>query len=234
MVQLSSLLVTGADGRWHPGTGDPSFLGWLTVVGYFAAAVLSLRALRAHQSRSHAGGGAAVAEDERLLARFWGLVLIAMLVLGINKQLDLQTLFTEIGRDLARTQGWYEVRRRYQVAFIVSVAVVGLSATALLAYVMRHVLRRMVGALLGLGALVTFVIVRAASFHHVDLLLMRGRIRLNWVLELGGIALIARSAWLQGRAEQESKRGYKVEVRGVARERNDVEVRRPAREQDID
>ena len=222
MAQLSSLLVTGADGRWHPGTGDPSVLGWLTVVGYFLAALLSFRAMRAHQARAGAGGPAG--KDERLLARFWGLVLVAMFSLGINKQLDLQTLFTEIGRDLAREQGWYEVRRRYQVAFIVSVAVVGLASTAVLAFVMRHVLRRMVGGLLGLGALVTFVVVRAASFHHVDLLLMRGRVRLNWVLELGGIALIASSAWLQSRSTTDSQRalgrtGETESQRAVARAR---------------
>src|SRR4051812_4569456 len=46
MVQLSSLLVTGADGRWHPGIGDPGVVGWLTVVAYFAAAGLAYRALR--------------------------------------------------------------------------------------------------------------------------------------------------------------------------------------------
>ncbi|HVZ33497.1 MAG TPA: hypothetical protein VG963_13790, partial [Polyangiaceae bacterium] len=118
MVQLSSLLVTGADGRWHPGIGDPSVLGWLTVVAYFVAAVLAFRALRVHLGRARRGGASAQAGDELLLARFWGLVLAAMILLGINKQLDLQTLFTEIGRDLAHAQGWYETRRRYQVAFI--------------------------------------------------------------------------------------------------------------------
>ena len=30
-----------------------------------------------------------------------------MLLLGINKQLDLQSLFTEVMRDMAHAQGWY-------------------------------------------------------------------------------------------------------------------------------
>src|SRR4051812_24787616 len=42
-----------------------------------------------------------------------------------------------------------------------------------------------------LGFLVTFVLVRAASFHHIDALLGYGRVRLNWVLELSGIILVA-------------------------------------------
>lgn len=183
-------------------------VGWLTVVAYFAAAGLAYRALRLHRAGARgipfSGGESAqvagtsrVAVDEAMLVRFWGLVLLSMLILGINKQLDLQTWFTEIGRDLAHQQGWYEVRRPLQVAFIAAIGLTGGAATVVLAFTMRHVLSRVIGALVGLGALVTFVIVRAASFHHVDMLLGRGRVRLNWVLELGGIALIAISAFRQ-------------------------------------
>jgi len=42
---------------------------------------------------------------------------------GINKQLDLQSAFTEVMRVVARDQGWYEARRQYQYAFIGAVAV---------------------------------------------------------------------------------------------------------------
>ncbi|MDB4990365.1 MAG: hypothetical protein JWN04_5543 [Myxococcaceae bacterium] len=199
MTQLSCLsvsLVTGADGRWHPGIGDPSVIGWVTVVAYFAAAVLSFRAMRLH---AHLVGTSAprAAYQARLLQRFWAMVLLAMLLLGLNKQLDLQTWFTEIARDLARSGNWYQGRRPVQIAFILTIAVLGTVGTVVVAYLMRHVLSRVLGALVGLGALVTFVIIRAASFHHVDALLGRGRVRLNWVLELGGIALIAFSAWRQ-------------------------------------
>ena len=45
--------------------------------------------------------------------------------LGVNKQLDLQTLFTQLARDLAMAQGWYEERRRYQVAFIIAIGLLG-------------------------------------------------------------------------------------------------------------
>ena len=217
MVQLSSVsvtgsvtgsvtrLVTGADGRWHPGIGDPGVVGWLTVVAYFAAAGLAYRALRLHRAVTRVDDGprppattpSRFLRDEAVLWRFWALVVLSMLLLGFNKQLDLQTWFTEVGRDLAHRQGWYEVRRPLQVAFIGLIALIGACLTAALAFAMRHVLRRVVGALVGLGALVTFVIVRAASFHHVDMLLGRGRVRLNWVLELGGIALIAISAFRQ-------------------------------------
>jgi hypothetical protein len=50
--------------------------------------------------------------------------------------------------------------------------------------------------------LVSFVLIRAASFHHVDLLLRAGPVRLNWVFELTGIGLIA----LAARRAQSSER----------------------------
>ena len=48
-------------------------------------------------------------------------------------------------------------------------------------------------ALIGIILLLGFIAVRAASFHHVDVLLMDriGGWRLNWLFELTGIALVA-------------------------------------------
>jgi hypothetical protein len=193
MAELSSLLVTGADGRWHPGVGDASSFGWVTVLAYFATAGLAFRALRLHRQLPARG-------DEAILVRFWSLVMLALVVLGINKQLDLQGWFAQLGRDLSHAQGWYHRRRYVQAAFILGVGTVGGLATAALAFAMRHVLGRVVGAVVGLGALCTFVAIRATSLHHIDALLGRGRVRLNWVLELGGIGLIALSALRQKQA----------------------------------
>ncbi|MET0286350.1 MAG: hypothetical protein ABW352_17855 [Polyangiales bacterium] len=199
MAELSSLLVTGADGRWHPGVGDASTFGWVTVLAYFAAAALALRALWLHKHGANEPPGTSwpPMRDDALLMRFWGLVMLSMIVLGINKQLDLQSWLAQLGRDLAHDQGWYDRRRVVQALFIFAVGAVGGLATAALAYSMRRVLNRVIGAVVGLGALITFVVIRATSLHHIDALLGRGRIRLNWVLELGGIGLIALSALRQ-------------------------------------
>jgi hypothetical protein len=67
------------------------------------------------------------------------------------------------------------------------------------ALMLRSIFWQVAGALLGIGFLLTFVLVRAASFHHMDALLGYGRVRLNWVLELSGITLVAMSALRQGR-----------------------------------
>ena len=65
------------------------------------------------------------ARNQRLLARFWLVACVTLTALGINKQLDLQSLFTQLLRDAARLQGWCDRRRSYQFAFVVVIAGAG-------------------------------------------------------------------------------------------------------------
>jgi hypothetical protein len=185
------LLSTDADGRWHPGIGDPTPLGWVTVIAYLAAAFAAFRA--SFLSRAQVVGvfdDPFGERDRRAVARFWAAVGLCMIALGINKQLDLQTFFTEALRSIAMSQGWYEDRRRYQIGFIVGLALGGSVALALVVFALRRVFRYIFLGATGLALITGFVLVRAASFHHVDQLLGSGRIRLNWVLELSGIAVV--------------------------------------------
>src|SRR5262245_63104416 len=104
-----------ADGRWRPGIGDPTPLGWLTVAAYAVAAALCARAAL-REGRSGPRG-------------FWWGLAAALALLGVNKQLDLQTLLMQVSRDLARAQGWYDRRQAYQRLFIGGVAVAALAAS---------------------------------------------------------------------------------------------------------
>ena len=54
---------------------------------------------------------------------FWGLVTLAMLFLGVNKELDLQWMLTAAGRCLSQLHGWYEERRLFQRDFIIGLLV---------------------------------------------------------------------------------------------------------------
>jgi hypothetical protein len=175
--------------RWHPGIGDPTFIGWLTVVGYLVATWLCARAARKALGASQELSQRAPrdAYNERSLFLLWSLSTLAMLGLGINKQLDLQSLFTQVLKDLSQRQGWYEDRRPYQEAFVFAFAGVGLVCAAGLAYLLRNVLRRAWDTLWGLATLMAFVVVRAASFNHVG-----GRFkRAHFVIELAGIVIVA-------------------------------------------
>lgn len=171
---------------WQPGIGDPTLWGWLTVANYAVATGLALMAARADLANS----------------RFWSWVAVLMVALGVNKQLDLQSLLTVVGRHLALAQHWYDQRREAQEIFIAVLA--GLVALAMAGIAFHYRRRRpaVLTGIAGLALLGAFVIARAASFHHMDVLLNVRflALRLNHLLENGGILIVAVSAALAARA----------------------------------
>jgi hypothetical protein len=176
--------ASGWIGQWTPGIGDPTILGWLTVVAYAAAAYACYR-LRGRFSVEADG----LRRKER---RYWGILAGVLLFLCINKQLDLQTAMTELLRGMARAEGWYAIRRRLQVVFV-AILVMGLPVAAFILYTVVRRFPRSAGiAGLGLLLIAIFVLIRAASFHHIDRLLGTRvlRFKLNWIFELGGIAVV--------------------------------------------
>jgi hypothetical protein len=141
-----------------PGVGDPTPVAWVVVVIYVLAILVALRNLVAARRSGQP-------------ADFWGLLAVMLLLLGVNKQLDLQVWLTEAGRDLALSQGWYERRRLVQWIFVAVLLV------AMVFSILRVRERwadlwhqyRLVCA--GVCLLLLFVFLRAASFQHVDELL---------------------------------------------------------------
>ena len=174
--------------HWHLGIGDPTFMGWLTVAAYGLAAAACFFAA----SRDQAGDP----RDVRIRRWLWLAIGLVMSLLCVNKQLDLQTLFTDVGRVVAARGGWYGQRRVVQWVFVVAVMGAGAAAIGFVVWKVRRFLGERVLVPIGLCALVTFVVIRAASFHHVDVLLMSRilGVRMNWILELGGIALVGLGA----------------------------------------
>jgi hypothetical protein len=161
---------------WTPGIGDPTIGGWITVVLYFLAMISCwMTARRGVKER-----------------RIWIAISILFLGLGINKQLDLQSALTDIGRVIAIEQGWYGQRQFVQLDFIIFVAIVIVSAVITLIIWTRRAPLSTWFALLGTILVVGFVLIRAASFHHIDRFIgttMFG-FRWNWILEMGGITIV--------------------------------------------
>ncbi len=180
-ISLQSSLIFAAvlDGRWHAGIGDPTIFGWLTVAAYWLAAICCLRQARIVKAQ----GGA---------TRFWLILAAALFLMGINKQLDLQSWFTQVMRDSALANGWYAQRRTMQFAFIVALSlgmlIVLLSLRLFLANSWRHYKLVWVGIIL----LCTFTVIRAASFHHIDILINSNifGIKINTILELSALFMI--------------------------------------------
>jgi len=220
------LLAKTTEHGWTPGIGDPTFYGWLAVVLYFVAAYLSYRAGRLER-RLQPGGGeftggwaklvvAAVKEirasfvalgsdpnrksqiaNRKFLPTFWFVLCGVLVFLGFNKQLDLQTCFTQVGRDMAKSEGWYENRRIVQAIFLLVLSLLGVATVAASWWYIHGAWRRYRLAFYGILFLITFVIVRATSFHHIDIFLQStfGGIAFNHILEVGGILFIAYCAW---------------------------------------
>lgn len=200
LSKISNILSVIVDRKWEPGIGDPTPIGWLTVCAYLAAAILCICCARkaAIPVRKYA------LDDEDSDIEFtwrqrpdglhwlWFGLGFVLIILALNKQLDLQTWFTVTARNLAISGGWYRGRRTYQLVFIIAVASAMFVAVTMLAIAIRNYWDRVWLAIVGLGLLGTFIIIRAASFHHVDALLglTLGGIRLNAFLELGGISCI--------------------------------------------
>jgi hypothetical protein len=180
-VELSTIAACVGD-RWSPQIGDPTVTGWGTVVAYALCAVLGFMTFLRVEDRR-----------ERI---FWGLVTLAMLCLGVNKQLDLQSMLTAAGRCFSQLQGWYEERRVFQRDFIVGLLMVAVLFLALVLWLMRGCLRRNGLALLGLAFVTAFVAVRAVGFHHFETLINSRLldIRFNVLFELSGLVAIAVNA----------------------------------------
>ncbi|MGB5076923.1 MAG: hypothetical protein WBO17_05530, partial [Sphingorhabdus sp.] len=77
-----------------------------------------------------------------------------------------------------------------------------------LLWILRKTAGSVKAALVGLGFLGAFVIIRAASFHHVDAFLGRNLLgaRWNWILELGAIITIASACIIYVQSAKRIKR----------------------------
>ncbi|WP_310498859.1 hypothetical protein [Sandarakinorhabdus sp.] len=167
---------------------DAGTLPWVAVAGYVAGAALC------GWQRGCESGRAP--PRERL---FWTLAALAMLALGINKQLDLQTALTAFGRQWARSGGWYEQRRAFQAGLVMAAVVAAVIAAGALGWLVRGLRAGVIVALAGLCLLGLFVLIRAASFHHIDVALRTAvlGLKLHAVLELAGIAVVIAGALLR-------------------------------------
>lgn len=162
---------------WVPSIGDPTIIGWITVFSYFIAAFICFNA-------------STVSEHENSIKKFWLFLTFILVALGFNKQLDLQTLLTHISRDVAIYQGWYEHRRIIQLIFIIILSLTGL--ISLFKY-FKILFLKAKTTLIGSIILFCFILFRAGSFYHINILedLNLQNPTILSILELTGLAAIA-------------------------------------------
>jgi hypothetical protein len=170
---------------WTPSIGDPTPLGWTVTLAYLLTAAICLQAARLSPQAEK---------------NIWRCLALVLLALGINKELDLQSLLTDVARTLARSEGWYAYRRGVQTAFLIAIAIVIVAAAAGLIRLARGKRAGVLIGLTGMILLLGFILARAASFHLTDRLLRQEVAGLGWngIFELAGIMLVAAGALLAG------------------------------------
>ena len=166
---------------------------WITVGAYWVAAGLCWRAANTASLRH--------AAHERM---FWIGATGAMIFLGINELFDFQTLLTILAKMQAKAAGWYDNRKPVQLAFVMGLAVAGLVLTMLMLWFVRKLAGSVKLALAGFIFIGMFVLVRAASFHQVDAILVSGHqsFNLGSIQEILGIAIVVVASLIYGRGRE--------------------------------
>jgi hypothetical protein len=185
-VKSNETTATSRKRDWKISIHDPSVAGWGITIAYLVASLFCLRSAL-HSRRVH----------PYRLSILWWLLSVMLLFLAVNKQLDLQTLLTDIGREWAHRGGWYDQRRAIQYQAILISLTLGLAGMGITLYWIRGVWHRLWLALVGVALLASFVILRAASIHHTGRLLglRLGEWHFLPLLEVIGAALVGFSAW---------------------------------------
>src|SRR5690606_10159023 len=142
----------------HEGMGDTAPIGWVTTALYRVAGFVCGSNFR-FTPRSNLA--------ER---RGWWLLAATLLLLGLNKQLDLQLWLTIHGKELLRELDLYAYRRLVRIGvFIAALATISLGSLFAIP-LFRAGSRRLKTAFAGLALIFSYVLLRAALFQKVALL----------------------------------------------------------------
>jgi hypothetical protein len=147
---------------WRPEIGDPTLIGWLTVIAYVMAAWVCVRAGR--RARQHTVADPSECDP----AWMWLGCAAVLFCLGLNKQLDLQTLLIEVGRQVVQATGWFKQRRMVQRVFaLVLAALTGIMLLGV-TWKQRRFFKRNPLLLPGIMLVAGYVLLRVAAIDHVD------------------------------------------------------------------
>ncbi|MBN2041625.1 MAG: hypothetical protein JW864_16435 [Spirochaetes bacterium] len=176
------------EGTWIKFHGDNTFEGWFITAVYFIIFILYVQyLLRVRKNPENI---------EKNYMRFILITAILTFILGINKQLDLQMLLTDIGRTHSKIFGWYNIRRPAQVRFISIFASLATGVVILSAYNLRKLWRKIFLQTTGLFILFGFIIIKGSSHHKLDHFFSKKILGMSMfgVFEIIGLALIGISA----------------------------------------
>ncbi len=187
------------NGYWTTNRGDPTVIGWAITVCYAVAAYLCLYCT-GHLDSSRA------LPISRIYAWFWWGMAVALMLLTINKQLDLQMLLADIGRAFTKHQGWYGQRKPVQIRVLALGVTVGFACLQEIGYRLKRAPRSTMFALWGVVLLGVNVFVHLVSLHWIErvLSLSVAGLTVGVGFEIFTILWIALSAVIYNYTERES------------------------------
>ena len=212
--------------------GDATISGILLTIAYLLCAALCWRG--AKRSAVSPDVGVKAVELARTRRQFWIGAAILLLALGLERQLNLLGLVTDHGRAWLVRGDVYDERRAFQLPLILGIAGTGGVGLAVALIAHRRAGWPIALALTGLAFLLTFVVVRAVSFHDVDGWLHRPwlGIAATHLIEMGGIALTAVAAFAFSAAVEGEHRVERLRARSIEERRRRVrDERRAARKE---
>lgn len=176
--------------------GDPGITGWINTIAYFIAVLLCVACAR----RSPLRLPTANCFPER---KFWWALALVLLLLGFNKQLDLQSILGPLSEALLGSHEWDSIRPILQIIFVPVAAMTGI-------LLFLYILFRTWGSwhhhaltLAGIGLIVFYICLRIAMFYFFgNIVPYEFAWPHRWAYELAGIVLIAVSASLHHRRNQ--------------------------------
>jgi uncharacterized membrane protein (DUF485 family) len=137
--------------------------------------------------------------DPSLWPTFWFVTGGLLLTMALGRASDVSDLLTDIGREQARSGGWYEVRRSLQAWVIGAVAAVWAVTVAVAVWRVPERRRRYLPTAIAVFTLVCFIGIRLISLHHVDAVLHNreiGGVTIGAVIEVGLLLMVVVvSAW---------------------------------------
>jgi predicted RNA-binding Zn-ribbon protein involved in translation (DUF1610 family) len=174
--------------QWTLGVNDPTIIAWVIALLYLIAAVRCI--YKAKASKQFGGN-----------YQFWLYLAAFLFLLGINKQLDLQSLLAELAQDSAKAHGWYAIRKPVQIAFIALLGVGMLITILSFRMFLASTWHNYKITWLGIILLNLFILLRAMSFQHFDMFINRSvyGINFNELLEICAILLIILGTFLKSK-----------------------------------
>lgn len=125
---------------------------------------------------------------------YWFMSAALLVVIGVGRAGALGDLISEIGREQARSNGWYDTRRSLQAAVVIAVAVVWFLGVAVAVLRVPPRRRRYLPHVILLSTIIAFAAIRLVSLHQIDTVLYRRDVAGVRIVALVELSLLAATA----------------------------------------